>query len=214
MLQQIRTVARRASLASVLGLAFLMLGAQGASATSLTTFVDIDSHGGMKLSAGLSAPSYLLDMFDVTTSGIEGDSYQIGFPYTLAPYTVSDQGGFTPGVHTAVDATFFVAVRDDFDPLRTEYMEVSLGGLSSGSLVEVDFQISSLGVDAVLFANLNATGQLGYAIQATRGDFRVDYTALRVVASSPSYAPAVPEPLAAGAFAAGLVVLAAAIRRR
>ena len=198
-------------------LAAVVVFSAGTAAASPVTFFDIDAHGGTKLSA--RGTSSLSDVFDVTAAGIEGDSFWIGLPYSLFPSVESDAGGFVVGTHSAIDATLELWVRDDFDPFRAERLAVTLGGLSQGTPIEVDFGVESIGVSASLLAQIDATGQLSYTLTATQGDFRVDYVGLTVIAEAggaapPAGIPPVPEASAVGAYAAGVLLVAALVRRR
>jgi hypothetical protein len=181
-----------------------------ATPTSAVGFFDIDYLGGVKLSAGGSS-SYT-DTFDITASGIEGDSFN------LVLFTLEDQGGFVPGIHETVGAAVLLGVFDDFDS-QLEFMVVEIGDLQVSTPIEVDFGIVGFGVHATLFAMINATGQLGYEIVATSGDFHIGYAALFVEAvessaDGPTGAPPMPEVNALAAYAAGALVVAGAARRR
>ncbi|MBW2446556.1 MAG: hypothetical protein JRG83_11580 [Deltaproteobacteria bacterium] len=192
---------------SLLVLAACTLLATPASAVG---FFDVDYLGGVKLSA--DGTSSYADTFDITAGGIEGDVFNL-FLFTLA-----DQGGFVPGIHQTVGAAVLLGVFDDFDS-QLEFMMVEIGDLQVSTPIEVDFGIVGFGVSATLFAMINATGQLDYEIVATSGDFHVGYAALFVEAvessaAGPTGAPNIPEANALAVYAAGVLVVAGAARRR
>jgi len=199
----------RTILTTALALAF-------AAPASAVTFYDIDSLCGMRLSA--RGTSEYTDTFDVTAEGIEGDAYWIGLPYTLFPQVLQDAGGFEVGTHSAIDASFEIYVRDDFD-LRAERLVVELGGVQTAGPIEVDFGIESIGVAATLLATIDASGRLDYTITATRGDFFVDFVSLTVEAvvgdaSPPVNVPPIPEVGSFSAYAVGTLLVAGVTRRR
>jgi hypothetical protein len=198
---------------SFLLLAVLVFVAPSAHAA---TFLDVDALGGARLSSGGTAS--LSGTFDVTADGIEGDAFQIGFPYSWSGLTLQDQGGFEVGVHQTTAASVLLAVRDDFD-LRLEFMVLELASTDLSVPVEVDFGIERFGVDATLFTMIDATGRLDYEIIARRGDFRVDYAALYVQAgvasaSPPASSPPIPEVGSFSAYAVGSLLVLGHVRRR
>jgi len=198
------TLWNRTILASALALAFT-------APASAATFYDIDGLGGIRLSAG--GASEWSDTFDVTSAGIEGDVFHVGFPYTLFPQQHTDAGGFVVGTHTAVEASFEIWVRDDFDLFRPERLVVDLGGVQTAGPIEVDFGVESVGLGATLLATIDETGRLDYTLVATRGDFRVDYVGLTVEALGDA-APPIPEVGSLSAYAVGTLLVAGFVRRR
>lgn len=198
----------------ILATVFVLVFAAPASAV---TFQDIDSLGGVRLSAG--GTSMFADAFDLTADGIEGDAFWIGLPYTLLPRLEQDSGGFVVGTHSAVDASFEIYVRDDFDPFRAERLVVELGGSERSGPIEVDFGIESIGVSATLLATIDGAGRLAYTITATQGDFFVDFVSLSIEAlegdgASPPSAPPIPEVGSLSAYGVGTLLVAFVARRR
>jgi len=188
---------------------FLVLLAADAGAVS--SYLDIDGFGGVKLSSGSS----LTGTFDIMRG--DGDVFRVGAPYFDNPTQLSDAWGFVPGEETIYSAELWLGVRDDGDLYRGEIVKIALSDLSSAAGV-VEWEGNTFDVDARVQALLETGGTIEYEIHSTYGDFHVDYAALRVSAGggSTSVRPAtpVPEPSAALLSCVALLFVSRAAARR
>lgn len=196
-----------------IGAAAAGLLAAGAASAVPVWYADIQTstllgnlHGDI---TALSDPGGIAQLLQNASVDHLGAGLGSGYVSTSAPLSITHTfapDGFVAGV--VHSATVTVMVVDDLD-FNLEYGQIALGSdvLDGGSAL-----FNFFGGD--VSAHVTSAGDaFTLSVQATRGDFRVVFSALSVHfdGSLPLPSPAIPEPTAALAFAAGLAVV---LRRR